>query len=95
MMTNLTLRVIPAYRTSHDVYIRTMHLTNIPDRLKINYRSAFPFMEFAYPLAVKNAMPTILDLETHTYEASYDLHVEDKYLSELEVYLINSGWRKQ
>lgn len=91
MMTNLTLRVIPAYRTSHDVYIRTMHLTNIPDRLKLNYR----FMEFAYPLAVKNTMPTILDLETHTYEASYDLHVEDKYLSELEVYLINSGWRKR
>ena len=91
MNTNLTLRVIPAYRTSHDVYIRTMHLTNIPDRLKLNLRLPL----FEYPLAIKNTIPTILDLETHTYEASYDLHVEDKYLSELEVYLINSGWRKR
>lgn len=87
MNTNLILRVIPAYRTSHDVYIRTMHLDNIPDRLKLNFR----FVQ----IAIKNTMPTILDLETHTYEASYDLHVEDKYLSELEVYLINSGWRKR
>jgi hypothetical protein len=87
MNTNLTLRVIPAYRTAHDIYIRTIHLTNIPDRLKLN----FQFEQ----IAIKNAIPTILDLETHTYEASYDLHVEDKYLSQLEVYLINSGWRKR
>jgi len=87
MNTNLTLRVIPAYRTAHDIYIRTIHLTNIPDRLKLNFR----FVQ----TAIKNAIPTILDLETHTYEASYDLHVEDKYLSQLEVYLINSGWRKR
>jgi hypothetical protein len=91
MNTNLTLRVIPTYRTSHDFYIRTMHLTNIPDRLKLGLR----LLLFEYPLAIKNTIPTILDLETHTYEASYDLHVEDKYLSELEVYLINSGWRKR
>lgn len=91
MNTNLILRVIPAYRTSHDVYIRTIHLDNIPDRLKLNCR----FVEFEYPIAIKNTIPTVLDLETYTYEASYDLHSPDKYLSELGLYLINSGWRKR
>lgn len=91
MMTNLTLRVIPAYRTLHDFYVRRIDLTSIPDQLRLNFRDDDDFGK----IARKNVIPTTFDLETYTYHATYDLHLEDKYLSALEKYLINTGWQKQ